>query len=226
MVWNPFKRRAGGKEANMAEAGTTPPAGGAIDYDKLGAAIAGALATPIQTAVTAAVAEANKPVAEALTKLQPQQPAATQQGQGQGGAGGGDKAKPLTEQDVARIVGDQLKSFQQTTQQGQARERYQAEKLKDLPVAYRNQLGSDPAKWAQEEQQIREQFKTDFKGLGGTTPNVGGDNPGGTKPAATAADVSKMSAVDKIELGLRGSKPQTTTTPAAGGGGTTAGAAQ
>lgn len=191
----------------MAEAGNTatpPAASGGIDTNALSQAIATALAT----ALPAAIAEANKPMVEALRA---QQPAAGTQGQAaaQGGQAGAAKAQTLTEQDVARIVGDQLKSFQQTTQQTQARERYQADKLKDLPAAYRNQLGPDPAKWAAEEQQIRDQYKADFGAVGGQGKDVGGDQPGGQKPAATI-DTSKLSPAQKIELGLRSSKPQRT----------------
>ena len=205
----------------MAEAGNTatPPAGsGGIDQNALAQAVASAVAA----ALPAAIAEANRPITDALKGLQPA--GAAQQG-AQGGAA--DKAKPLTADEVTRIVGEQLRTFQQTTQQGQQRQQFQESKLKDLPAVYRDRLGADPAKWAAEEQQIRDQYKADFAAAGGTTPSVGGDNPGGKKPADTV-DYSKLNATQAIELGLKSSKPErdgaaadaaaaTTTTTAATG---------
>ena len=208
----------GGKEP-MADA---PPAA-PIDMKALGEAIA----TSVKSAVDAAVkplADNQQALASALAKL----PAATPAAEKDKPA---DAGKPLTAEDVGKIVGEQLKGFQQQQSQSAERTRFQQDKLKDLPEVYRNQLGNDPAKWAAEEQAIRDRYKADFKAAGGKVEDVGGEQPGGQAPAASL-DLSKNSPVQNIALGLRDAKPAgpqgtaTVRTQVEGAAGAAAGAAK
>lgn len=180
-------------------------------------AIADAVATAVATAVAAAVkpiADNQKVIADTLAALPPA-PAAKPAAVAAGAAGATDAApKGLTADDVAKIVGDQLKAYQTTAAADAARRSYQADKLKDLPEVYRNQLGTDPAKFAAEEQSIRDAFKADFKAAGGTVPNVGGSAAaGGAGGAGTVkpgemVDLSKLTPTQLIAQGLAASKPQ------------------
>jgi hypothetical protein len=114
------------------------------------------------------------------------------------------KPEALTAEAVAKIVADQIAAASQANGQKAARDAFQAEKLKDLPAAYRNQLGSDPAKWAAEEQAIREQFKADLKAAGLEPKNVGGAAKEGGKTAEqNPVDKSKIDPVSRIEMGLK-----------------------
>lgn len=195
-----FGRLFGGKDKTMAEATPTPTP--TIDPKVISDAISAALAT----ALPAAIGEAVKPISEAVAKLQPATPPPA----------AGDKAKPLTAEDVTRLVSDSLKTFQQQTQQSAARQQYQGDKLKDLPPIYRDRLGSDPAKWATEEQAIRDQFKADRVALGVKVEDLGGGNPGGAAPTKQA-DLSKLSptaALAQVMKEERAAGPTTTTTTA------------
>jgi hypothetical protein len=210
MVWNPFKRRPVAGEGNtMAEANaTTPPAGG-IDYEKLGAAVAAGLAPALQSA--------NKPLLDALARLQPAAPA--EQGAAAKGGKGEAADKPLSMDDVRKAITDALSSTQQQQAKTQARASYAAEKLKDLPKVYQDQLPDtdDANALAQAEQRIRAAYQADFKLAGGKTADVGGQAAGG-KPPTNAVDLSKVSPVQAIEMGLKAAKP------AQGAAATTAGA--
>jgi hypothetical protein len=129
-------------------------------------------------------------------------------------------AKPMTAADVQRVVTEALAAAQQSQAQTAQRQQYAAEKLKDLPEVYRGQLGTDPTKWAAEEQTIRGRYQADFKAAGGTTKDVGGGTTGGVKPSETV-DLSKLSPVQLASMALKDSKPvaapaQTTTAAAAG----------
>lgn len=193
--------------AKDPQAGASPE----IDYEKLGTAIGKAIGPLIGTTVGDAV----KPLSELLAK---QQTPATDDAAAKA-------AKPLTSEDVGRIVGEQLKTFQQSTQATEQRRQFLDDKLKDVPAAYRNQLGSDPAKWPAEEQQIREQYKADFKALGGKVEDVSGDPPAGAKKPDAVVDTSKLNPVQKIALGLKNlpgpTSPNAAAAAAAGTGGAT-----
>lgn len=186
-------------------AGEDKTAAAEIDYEKL----AGALA------------KANKPLLDALDKLAAT-PAATP-----APAAAAEKkdeaAKPLTAADVAKIVADTMGTARASDQAAAARQATIETKLKDLPAAYRNQLGNDPAKWQAEEQAIRDAYKADFKAAGGAdqTKDVGGNNggAGAAKPAQTL-DLSKLTPTQLIAQGLRnsraaGGQPQQATPAAA-----------
>lgn len=170
-------------------------------------------------ALTGAVTQLAQGQAALVQALQGQQQAGQAAQQGQQAAG--KKDGPLTGADVTRIVQEALAAQQQASQQTAARQQFQEGKLKDLPPAYRNQLGTDPGKWAQEEQAIREQFRADFKAAGGKVEDVGGGGGGGT-PAGQMVDTSKLSAQQLAEMALKTGRPvagqQAVTTTAAAGG--------
>jgi hypothetical protein len=116
--------------------------------------------------------------------------------------------KPLQE-----LLDDRETARDQKATLAASRRDYQGSKLKDLPGPYREQLGGDPVQWPAEEQRIRTAFRDDLKAMGVTVPNVGGDDSGGGAGNGTGAapsqgvDISKMSAQQKVALGLKQSKP-------------------
>lgn len=100
-------------------------------------------------------------------------------------AAGAGEAKPLAftqeqfdkavEAKASKLIDDKLAARDQTAQQTAERARFIGEKLKDLPEVYRAKLGNDPAKWAADEQAIRDGLKADLKGLGIDPANIGGN---------------------------------------------------
>ena len=116
--------------------------------------------------------------------------------------------KPLTLDDVARAVRDGLAADQQTRAKSEARDRYAAEKLKDLPAVYRAKLPAtdDAAALSAAEQAIRAEFKSDFAALGGRAADVSGTPPPGGQPPAAAVDYTKLSPQAAIEAGLKQSR--------------------
>src|SRR4051812_34705793 len=119
-------RSGDGKDSAMGkqnDTATAPAASGAqatIDPNVLGDAIAKALAPSL----AAAIGEANKPLMEAVGKLQPATPAAADTTNKDGAA------KPLTLEDVKGAVGDMLKQQAQTAQTTAQRQAFIAERLK------------------------------------------------------------------------------------------------
>lgn len=201
-----FKRsaKAGGKDSAMAKNNSAASASDVeVDVEAI-------VARAMESAL-AKMADANTKLVEGLvTKFIPAaSPAATEKK---------DEGKPLTREellgDVKKLIAESLGQHQQTTQTQQLRERYLGEKLKDLPAAYRNQLGSDPAKWTAEEQAIRDAYKADFKIAGGTVADVGGSAGAGNSSAAKkpgeGVDMSKMTPTQLMELGMKNSRPVTT----------------
>jgi hypothetical protein len=95
----------------------------------------------------------------------------------------GEAAKPLTADDVLKLTTDRidaaLKARDDAAKAAAPRESYIADKLKNLPPEFSSKLGSDPTKWAAEEQQLRDQFKAAAVAAGFTAKDVGGGNPGG-----------------------------------------------
>lgn len=170
----------------MAEATATPP----IDM----AALTKAIGELVVTEVT----KANKAMNESLATI------GTQLAELKKAPETKKEETPTFEKmktDLLSEVKNLLTSQKQTESQEKARSAFIAEKMKDLRPAYQNQLGSDPTKWAAEEQAIRAQFKEDFKGLGGKVEDKGGGGGGGEAPA-TKVDLSKMSPTQLITLGL------------------------
>ncbi|QOV90897.1 hypothetical protein [Humisphaera borealis] len=173
-----------------------PPAGG-ID--------AKALQDAITASVTSSLTAALKPLQDQMLALQQQaqaKPAPAPTAAGKADAG----EKPLTAAEVQKLLADGLAAHSQQSQQSAAREQYLGSKLKDLPEAYRKQLGNDPTKWPAEEQAIRSAYQADFKVAGGTVTDKGGVDAGGKKPGDTI-DVTKLSATESIALGLKSSAP-------------------
>ena len=82
-----------------------------------------------------------------------------------------------------------------------------AEKMKDLPAVYQNQLPNtgNAAELAAAEQKIREQYRADFKIAQPTAqPNVAGTPPTGAQPPTAApVDLSKLSPTQLVEQGLK-----------------------
>lgn len=183
--------------AEATQGGAASTAAPAIDHEALAKAMA-----PL---IGAAVAEAVKPLNERIEKLQAPAPAA----ETKTAAGKENAPKPLSLEDITKLL-DERDGRNRSAQQ---REQFQQSKLADLPAAYRHQLGTDPAKWAAEEQTIRAQYREDLAKAGVKAANVGGTSPGGAKPAdAPPADLSKMNGTQKILLGLKNSHPARATT--------------
>jgi hypothetical protein len=195
----------------MAEATT---AAAPLDTKALGeslaAALAPALTTAMTTAITTAVSEANKPLVEQFKTLQAQPATAAGTPAAAGKPG---EVKPVTLDDVKNVIAEQFKGIQQQNQQSAQRDAYLANKLKDVPAAYRNQLGNDPAKWATEEQTIRDQFKTDLAAAGLKPKDVGGVTPAGGAPPTSSVDLSKLNPTQLAELSFKqtaAGKPEAT----------------
>ena len=177
-------------EGNQGSGAVTPAA---IDMD--------ALAKLIQTNTQAAVAEAVKPLNERLAKFETAQSAPAKDAAAKEAAA----VKPITEADIDARVEAKFKAAQEASTAKATRDAYLGEKLKDLPEAYRSQLGSDPAKFAEQEQKIRDTFKADFKAAGGTVKDVAGVTAaaaGGVAPAA-GLNLDQNSPQANIAAGLR-----------------------
>jgi hypothetical protein len=181
--------------------GATVQATAGIDYEKLGGLIT--------KAVDAAVEARIKPVADAQTKLGEQvaqlaSGAAADAGKDKGGKDGKDDkgaaaAAPTLEQ-IGALIDSKLTAAQQSSQSKAQRDQYMADQLKDLPAAYRNQLGNDPAKWKEEEQAIRDQFKSDLKTAGVETKALGdAARDGGKTPELRPVDRSKLTPLDLLQ---------------------------
>lgn len=127
------------------------------------------------------------------------------------GESGKTKPEPVTAESIGKIVADQIaaaqKSQQASDQSRQQREQFIANRLKNFPPAYQNQLGNDPAKFEEEAKNIEQVFKTDATKFGWKAPSVGGENAGGQSPAAVKPDLSKLSASELIRMGVQQSKP-------------------
>ena len=187
---NLFKRtaKAGGKD-NMPETQVpaTPPAASGGEFAKF------------KDEILAALGGALKPITDEIAALK-------------GAASSPKPAAPvhqeaLTADQVGKIVADQLKAGKTEAAAEATRAAFITEKMKDLPSIYQRALGSDPTKWAAEEQALRTQARTDHGLLGGTTPTVAGTPPlGGVSPSAPV-DLSKISGTDAIRLGLQNSVP-------------------
>jgi ribosomal protein L19E len=123
----------------------------------------------------------------------------------------GEPAKALTQEDIAKLISDgigsALKARDTEAQSSAARNAFVAEKLKGIPAVYAARLGNDPAKWATEEQSIRETFKADLLAAGATIKDVGGGNPGGgasdNKPAANPLAMSLTAGQAAFAQGLK-----------------------
>lgn len=180
------------------------PAAGATQTPDLAAQLA------TLTGVVTALAESQKGVVETIAKLAP---AAQPQPAAQPAAAAADN-KPLTRAELVSLLNERETQSRQASQLADQRQRYVAEKLKDLPPGYDRLLGNDPSKWAAEEQAARGQYRDFLKAQGITVPDVNGNPPASAAPggtttpaAASQIDLSKASPVQAIEMGLRTAKP-------------------
>jgi len=152
-----------------------------IDVD----AITQAAVKAATEAATAAVTEAVKPITEQVQTLQQAQ-----------------KNAPTAES-INKAVTDAI-TAQSATQTKQAeRQKFLAEKLKDVPEAYHGLIGDDPAKFAEQEQQVRTQLKTDLEKLGVKAENVGSTPAGEANKVTQAVDTSKLSGIELLEMGVQ-----------------------
>lgn len=179
-------------ESGTAAAAAAP----AIDYDKIAAAVAAALGTSL--------AAANKSLLERLEKLQAPAPAAEATPAADPKGKGADAAKPLTLEDIAKLIDTK---FGQRDEQGKvsaARDKFITEKMKDIPPEFLRDMPAtdDVTKLATAEQAIRGRVQEIFKAAGIKAPGVGGDNPAGKKPGE-AVDLSKLTPEQKIEMALK-----------------------
>ncbi|QOV87412.1 hypothetical protein [Humisphaera borealis] len=139
--------------------------------------------------------------------------------------------------DLRAFVADLFRQHSATAARSIARDEYLRQHLSDLPEAYRRLMPktADDATLADAEQKVRRQFRDDLRsaGQGGrspatqpaapSAPDVGfdppedffGTDPGGQSPAA-AIDYSKLSPMQQIALGLRGSPSKATPAAEAG----------
>jgi len=116
-------------------------------------------------------------------------------------------AVPTIEQ-INKMLDDRENARKTSDFASAERQKFIDGKLKDLPELYRKQLGTDPAKWSDEEKALRESFKADFKAAGGSVDNVGG-NPGGANPVkpGETLDLSKLSEGQLREMAIKALPP-------------------
>jgi hypothetical protein len=195
-----FKGRSntGGKAIMAKEVEATPPA---LDQAAITKLVSDTVAASLAKTLPDAIASATKPLTDALAALP--KPAEAK-------ADASKKDEPLTLDAIGKLIDSRLSATQQQQSTKAQRDKYIAEKLKDLPAAYARQLGDDPAKWAAEEQAIRGDFKTDYESKGFKLPPVGDPkSDGGTTPDKKPLDLSKMTPMQLAVQGLSESKPVT-----------------
>jgi len=108
----------------------------------------------------------------------------------------------LTEDRLLAILDARDARNAQTQSVADQRREFVATKLKDLPAFAARSLGDDPARWPEEEQALRTEYRASLAAAGVKPASVGGREPGG-KPPAKAVDLSKLSPSEKFELGLK-----------------------
>ena len=159
----------------------------------------------IATAVAAAVkpiADAQKAITDALTAEANAKAEAAKAEAAKKPADKTAEAKPLTAEDVAKLLSDTLNQRDAASKTTAAREAFIADKLKGVPAVYATKLGSDPAKWATEEQAIRDGLKADLAALGVTPKTVDGETPGGTTAASGTVGTAALSLAQLKAQGL------------------------
>lgn len=117
-------------------------------------------------------------------------------------------AHAITAADIDTAVHAAVTAQKTAQAAAEARKRFLAEKLKDVPAVYHGKLGDDPDKWAAEEQAIRAELKADLAAMGVTAPDLDGGAAAAeaATPAATV-DTSKLTGQQLMEIGLKTSKP-------------------
>ncbi len=130
------------------------------------------------------------------------------------------EAKPAGETiklaDVQKLLADELgkrdaaeaekaKAAETGKAKSDARAKFVGEKAKDLPAVYQALIAGDDEKaLADSEQAARKQFRADLTASGAKLPDVGA--PAAGKSVIDASDPSKLSAAQKIEVGLAAGK--------------------
>jgi hypothetical protein len=191
------RRQAGGKDP-MPEA-TPPAAGGTPDVAALTASVT--KLTELVSGLASAQADITKTLGAITESIK--KPEA---GADTGKKDKGEQTPAVTLEQIGQLIDQKLGATQKASESKAARDAYLAEKLKDVPAAYRAQLGSDPTKWASEEQAIREQFKADLKAQGVEPKTLGNASAdGGVTPEKRTIDRSKMSPLELLnsDAGLK-----------------------
>ncbi len=159
---------------NAVETASAPAASGAITKEQVQAQIDAAVdaalgkaAEKFSAQVAQAVADATKPLADKLAAVEAN--------------------KGISADDVAKAVEAKLGESKASAEADAAKKAFIGDKLKGVPETYVSKLGNDPAKWAEEEQAIRTQLKSDLAAIGATVPNVSGGGDGAAPAAAAAA---------------------------------------
>lgn len=168
-----------------------------------------ALPPNLAAIVAAAVASAVKPLQTQLGEL-----AANQKVLGDTLAA----SKPIGAEDVAKTVSELLDKRGAAQASGERRKAFVAEQLKGIPDSYHSHLGDDESKWAEKAVEIRTKLKADLAGMGLKLPDVAGEaGPGSgatAKAPAVTTDLSKLTADQKIALGLKARPVPGTVAPA------------
>lgn len=140
-----------------------------------------------------------KVLADTLAKLPPA-PAAT----AAAGTEKDEKApKGLTVEEAQKLFSELLAGQQKASQATAAREAFISANLAKLPKPYQGQLGTDPAKWAEEAKSIQKSFEDEWVARGGKLESLGGAaRDGGTTAATAPVDTSKLPAFERIQRGL------------------------
>lgn len=153
-----------------------------VDVEAITQAAVDAATKAATDAVAAAVTDAVKPLNDQLQQL------------------GQKVEQAATAETVEQAVAEKLGAAQAEQQSDAARQKFVAENLADVPEVYLAELGDDPAQFEAHAKAIREQYKADLDKAGVKAPDVGG-KPGGGKPA-DAVDTSKLSPMEKIQMGV------------------------
>jgi hypothetical protein len=188
----PASGRKGFQMPDTQTTATTPAASGGLSKEEVAKLVSDGISAALNPLgdVLKGLADGQKALAEKLT---PPAPAA------------GKETAPaaLTAADVAKIVQDNLKTFQTGQSKAQAKAAYAADKLKDLPATYQSLLPEtdDPAALAKAEQDIRARFKAELGDKLAPTPNVA--SPGGGAAPEGKVDLSKLTSTQLIEHGIK-----------------------
>lgn len=197
-------------EANMADESTAASSGGTAS------AAASSGNADLSKLVSAAVALAIAPLAEQLGAL----------GKAHGDLAANQKvladtlasSKPVGADEIAKTVEAALEKRGQAQASGDRRKAFVAEQLKGIPDSYHAHLGDDETKWGEKAVEIRAKLKADLTAMGVKLPEVSGEpGPGAgatAKAPAVTTDLSKLTADQKIALGLKARPVPGTVAPA------------
>lgn len=188
----------------------TPAAGGGKFWDSISESVAKSIAPMIEQKINGSL----QPVVDQVKSLQD------------------GLANAPTADAVSKAVTEAIAAQSATQEKAGARQKFIAEKLKGIPDAYHSHIGDDPAKWDEQEQNLRKVLRGDLEKLGVKADNLGGTpgTPGTTgdgtpgsggnpRPVTAAVDTSKLSGIELLRMGVQqtsGSASQPGDTPAPG----------